>query len=345
MKALTRTFGLIVILAAVAGIIAVAQVTLARISNPPPAGLASTDLDTCAEFAALGSIETGTCGSLVFSVEPTIAGFISTASSTFTGNATTTGMHGFGSIFLNSERFTDLTGNGLAISGTSLAFDTTYSPSFAGLTLTGNGTFANATSTNFFSTFLHSSTANFGATATSSFLGTGSLGVGSTTPWGFLSVELGTDTYGFVIANNGSSTPAFSVNGVNGDGRVGISSTTPQRALSVGTGAIYSQEETLTDGATITWNLRNSNQARVTLGGNRTLDITNETEAVGQTVRLTVCQDGTGTRLLTWDASVLWPGGTAPTLTTTVNKCDVVAGFVTMATGTPKIFLGSTLNF
>ena len=38
-------------------------------------------------------------------------GFLSQASSTFTGNATTTGMHGFGSIFLNGSRITDFIGD------------------------------------------------------------------------------------------------------------------------------------------------------------------------------------------------------------------------------------------
>lgn len=47
-------------------------------------------------------------------------GFLATGSSTINANATTTGMHGVGSLFINSERFTDLTGAGLTISSNAL---------------------------------------------------------------------------------------------------------------------------------------------------------------------------------------------------------------------------------
>lgn len=40
---------------------------------------------------------------------------------------------------------------------------------------------------------------------------------------------------------------------------------------------------------------------------------------------LRLIQDATGTRTATWPATVKWPGGTAPTLTTTANAVDVVA--------------------
>jgi len=40
---------------------------------------------------------------------------------------------------------------------------------------------------------------------------------------------------------------------------------------------------------------------------------------------LTLIQDGTGGRTVTWPATVKWPGGVAPTLTTTANARDKVA--------------------
>ena len=49
-----------------------------------------------------------------------LAGFLSTASSTINANATTTGMHSVGSLSINSERFTDLTGAGLTLSSGAL---------------------------------------------------------------------------------------------------------------------------------------------------------------------------------------------------------------------------------
>jgi hypothetical protein len=36
-------------------------------------------------------------------------------------------------------------------------------------------------------------------------------------------------------------------------------------------------------------------------------------------------QDSTGSRTITWPGSVRWPGGTAPTLTTTASKTDYIA--------------------
>lgn len=55
--------------------------------------------------------------------------------------------------------------------------------------------------------------------------------------------------------------------------------------------------QTLTDGATVTWNMVNGYNAKVTLGGNRTLAPTNIQEGDGGA--LLVIQDGTGGRTLT----------------------------------------------
>ena len=131
---------------------------------------------------------------------------------------------------------------------------------------------------------------------------------------------------------------------VNTSGNIGVNTATPQRKLSVD-GAVYSKECQLTDSGTVTFNLQDCNQGVVTLGGNRTIDFTNEAQAPGQTVRLILCQDTTGSRTVNWDSAVRWSGGNAPTLTTTPGKCDVFAGFVTEATGTPVIILGGVLNF
>lgn len=158
----------------------------------------------------------------------------------------------------------------------------------------------------------------------------------------------GTDfTAGSVVFSNGTSLIQDNTNLYWDDtnNRLGIGgTTTPQRTLSVA-GPIVSSECNLTDGATVTFNLASCNQGKVVLGGNRALDFTNETQALGQGVRVVVCQDATGSRTLTHDASVRWAGGTAPTLTTTANKCDVLAGFTSDATGTPIILLDKVLSF
>lgn len=83
--------------------------------------------------------------------------------------------------------------------------------------------------------------------------------------------------------------------------------------------------QTLTDGATLTWDLNSGLVARVTLAGNRTMAAPLNLR-VG-TFLLTVIQDGTGSRTITWNAAFKWAGGTAPTLTTTAAAKDVLSFF------------------
>ncbi|QQG42382.1 MAG: DUF5011 domain-containing protein [Candidatus Giovannonibacteria bacterium] len=59
----------------------------------------------------------------------------------------------------------------------------------------------------------------------------GNVGIGTTSPWGLLSVEQGTETNSFVISNTGSSTPSFVVGGVNQNGRIGIGDASPSSLL------------------------------------------------------------------------------------------------------------------
>jgi hypothetical protein len=49
------------------------------------------------------------------------------------------------------------------------------------------------------------------------------------------------------------------------------------------------------------------------------------TATAGRQFTLLLKQDGTGTRLATWPAEVRWAGGTAPTLTSTAAKTDVIS--------------------
>jgi len=80
----------------------------------------------------------------------------------------------------------------------------------------------------------------------------------------------------------------------------------------------------LTDGATITPDFAAGNNFSVTLGGSRTLaNPTNLT--AGQSGVIVVTQDGTGGRTLAFGSNWKFPGGTAPTLTTTAAAVDVIA--------------------
>lgn len=79
------------------------------------------------------------------------------------------------------------------------------------------------------------------------------------------------------------------------------------------------------DGATITFDLAAANIHTVTLGGNRTLALSNV--STGQCFVLRLLQDGTGSRTVTWFTTIKWAGGSAPTLTTTAGKADTF-GFI-----------------
>ncbi len=87
--------------------------------------------------------------------------------------------------------------------------------------------------------------------------------------------------------------------------------------------------ETLTDASTITWALayRQTTNATVTLGGSRTLNITNP--VTGGSYVLRVVQDGTGSRGLTLGTGCTWKvsggGSGAITPTTTASAIDVLA--------------------
>lgn len=87
----------------------------------------------------------------------------------------------------------------------------------------------------------------------------------------------------------------------------------------------------LTDGATITPDFSLGNNYSVTLGGNRTLaNPTNLT--AGQSGVIVITQDGTGSRTLAYGSYFKFPGGTAPTLTTTASAVDVLAYYVESST-------------
>lgn len=91
--------------------------------------------------------------------------------------------------------------------------------------------------------------------------------------------------------------------------------------------------QTLTDGAAITWDMSLGYNAKVTLGGNRTLAVSNP--VLGMTYCLGVIQDATGSRTMTWPSSFDWGTTGAPTLTTTASKRDRITLFCTDAS-TPK---------
>ena len=104
----------------------------------------------------------------------------------------------------------------------------------------------------------------------------------------------------------------------------------------------YNAEATLTDASTIAWDVSTSPVAKVTLGANRTIAAPSGTSpAAGQFVALTVIQDGTGSRTLTWNAVYEFKDDTAPTLTTTAAKGDL---FIFKYNGSKWLEVGRNQN-
>ena len=97
---------------------------------------------------------------------------------------------------------------------------------------------------------------------------------------------------------------------------------------------------TATDGATVTFDLSLGPKQVVTLGGNRSLALSNVLS--GHTFVLKLVQDGTGSRTVSWFTTINWRGtaGSAPTLSTGIGDVDVF-GFIQTATDTYDGFIVS----
>lgn len=176
--------------------------------------------------------------------------------------------------------------------------------------------------------------ASFTATSTTLTSSANILGVASTSAWGILSVEQGTEAYSLLVGNNGSTTPSLSVNGVNGDGRIGFASSTPFARLSLGSGTIVVPESTIATSSSFTIDWRNTPQPLVRIGtGGVTINFTGY--IAGQILRVWVCNPAVGTAgTVTWGSGIIWTGGSAPSQTTTANKCDLWTFNATNGTST-----------
>jgi hypothetical protein len=111
---------------------------------------------------------------------------------------------------------------------------------------------------------------------------------------------------------------------------------------------VTTYKETLTvanTGSAYTIDLSVTNSFELTLTANCTFTISNP-PASGKlgSITLFLKQDATGSRTVTWPASVIWPGGTAPTLTTTASHVDVIV-LTTTDGGTHYRAATSALNY
>ncbi len=87
-------------------------------------------------------------------------------------------------------------------------------------------------------------------------------------------------------------------------------------------------------GSTDTIDLTDGNVHNVTLTANCTFTFSNPpASGTSGSFTLFLNQDGTGSRTATWPSEVKWAGGTAPTLTTTASRTDILV-FTTIDAGT-----------
>ena len=146
---------------------------------------------------------------------------------------------------------------------------------------------------------------------------------------------------GFSGTNGASGFSGISGSGVSGySGFSGISGYSGTIGSTTGSGAVVLQTnpsitnptvtnyvETLYSANTstaITISLANGTVQLLTLTGNAT--ITMPTAVAGKSFIIMLKQDATGSRTVTW-STVVWGGGTAPTITSTASKQDIYSFF------------------
>jgi len=94
--------------------------------------------------------------------------------------------------------------------------------------------------------------------------------------------------------------------------------------------------------ATATLNLSNGSVHFITMpAGNITIALSNV--SVGQHFIVRILQDGVGSRTVTWFTTISWEGGSAPTLTTTADKADMIGIRVTSSNTFQGFVLGQNI--
>lgn len=135
-------------------------------------------------------------------------------------------------------------------------------------------------------------------------------------------------------------------------GNIGVSSSTPSNKLTIATGSILVSENVLSTSTSMTVSWLNGN-TQLIRNGVATTTITFSNVIAGQTLKIIACNPPSGTPgsilFSTTTFPVYWVGGTTPTQTTTVNKCDVYSFIGTSATSStatsPQVFGAVNQNF
>ncbi len=100
----------------------------------------------------------------------------------------------------------------------------------------------------------------------------------------------------------------------------GLAALSPNSNWELATASYASENDEGNSGAALTIDWTLSNKSKATLTGNCTLTFTAPAGPTNLVLKLT--QDATGGRTVVWPATVKWPAGTAPTLSTGASKVD-----------------------
>jgi hypothetical protein len=132
-------------------------------------------------------------------------------------------------------------------------------------------------------------------------------------------------TANFVLKTNGTGTLGFAA-AATGDVTLTGTQTLTNKTIEAGTFTNGYTEEvnTANTSTAYTISLADGSFQVLTLTGNAT--ITMPTATAGRSFILLLKQDATGSRTVTW-STVYWPGGTAPTITSTASKQDIYSFF------------------
>ena len=134
-------------------------------------------------------------------------------------------------------------------------------------------------------------------------------------------ITTGTLAWAQAPTNTVNTSGAFTYTGVSThSANVNINATLVVNGT-VSTAKANIQSQTLTDGATISWDTSLGQIATVTLAGNRT--VAAPTNLKIGTYLLHIYQDATGGRTLTWNSVFKWTAAVAPPLSSSANAHDV----------------------
>ena len=117
------------------------------------------------------------------------------------------------------------------------------------------------------------------------------------------------------------------------------STSNPHAVTASQVGGLPSGDQSVTYNANTTVNFASGATARITLTGGCAITLSNLVD--GCVYRLILIQDGTGSRVATWVTTIKWAEATAPTLTLTANRADII----TFVKANSIIYGAATLNF